>query len=135
MTLFRVFYSRQGKPRSQSFTHSSPVVNPAVEAVAHEFVMRARGAFLYVHKVEKEWNMKDAIVVERDDRIWLLILVALLSGCVMFMVGQWTAERQLYEEANSIQRNLETIRNDVEKARNSLRAGCYDFIRKNRGAM
>ena len=71
----------------------------------------------------------DFVVVERNKDIrFALVLVAVMCTATGFLVGDWTAEPRFAEREDSIRRYVERTRADVERLRDSLKAGCYGYI-------
>lgn len=122
MTLYRVFYLRQGIRRTQTFTAGS--APPGV--YARLIAARSRGEFLDFERVKP---MKDVYIAEAKPSPWPLVLTSLLTGCVMYMVGEWRAESQFLEQAISLRQQVDKTKTDIQ---HSIKTGCYDFV-KNRG--
>ena len=57
-----------------------------------------------------------------------LVFVAVFCTTTGFVVGDWTAEPRFAEREDSIRRYVERTRADVERLRDSLKAGCYGYI-------
>lgn len=75
---------------------------------------------------------RDCYIVERTKLALLpLVFVATFSAVAGFLIGDWTAEPRFLEREQSIRDMVVRARADVERVRESIKRGCYDWaIRK-----
>jgi len=57
-----------------------------------------------------------------------LVFVAVFCTTTGFLIGDWTAEPRFAEREDSLKSYVAGVRDDVERLRDSLKAGCYQFI-------
>jgi len=68
------------------------------------------------------------VAEHRKPAPFAFVFIAVLCSATGFLVGDWTAEPRFSEREDSIREYVASARADVERLRDSIKAGCYRYI-------
>jgi len=78
--------------------------------------------------VMKNARPKEYVIVERRPGLGLLVFVGVFCLAAGALAGDWSADRRFEERAASLVDYVSHAREEINKTRESLKRGCYEYV-------
>jgi hypothetical protein len=76
----------------------------------------------------KNARPKEYVIVERRPSRLPVVFVGVFCLAAGALAGDWTADRRFEERAASLVDYVSNARAEIDKVRESLKRGCYDYV-------